>query len=94
MAKFLEREIATGSLTGTYQELLASDENTLGNKCMLRNTTASRLVLRFGGDGTQIMTLEPGEKVIFGGISQFVGQAVDVKTDTSIPASIRLNLFE
>jgi hypothetical protein len=94
MAKFLEREIVSGSLTSTYQVLLSAQENTLGNMCILRNTTAFRLVLRFGEVESQIMTLEPDEKIVFGGISQFVGQSVEVKTADSVPASIRLNFFE
>ena len=89
----IEREIETGSLTTSYQPLLTAQENKYGSKMMLRNTTADRIVLRFNEDDAQIMTLEPSEKVVFGGIAQFSGKSVEVKTDTSVPASIRLNLI-
>lgn len=90
----IEREIATASLTTSYQTLLLDTENIYGSKIMLRNTdTTNRMILRFDRDDDQIMTLEPSEKVVFGGVSQFSGKMVEVKIGDSVLSSIRFNLI-
>lgn len=95
MAKnFLEREILSGAITGSFEPFLTAQENQVGNKMMIRNTlTAERIELRFNSDPTQIFSLEFGEKMVFGGITQFSGKLVEIRSVASIPESVRLNLI-
>lgn len=78
---------------GSYEEVFAEGVNQNGQKLVIRNTTAGRIVVRFNEDDNSIISVEPGEKITLGGFSNFRGQKIEAKTDTSVPSSLRVNVY-
>jgi hypothetical protein len=77
----------------TYEEVFAEGLNQDGNKLVLRNTTAGRIIIRFNEDDNSVITVGPGEKITLGGFSGFRGQKIEAKTITDVPSSLRVNVY-
>lgn len=87
-----EKEIVAPGTS--YETLYEAGENKVGDKLMIRNTTASRLQFRFAEDDDNTFTISPTEKMIIGGFSALAGSKIEVKSVTpDIPSSIRLNIY-
>jgi hypothetical protein len=76
-----------------YEEVFASGVNQNGQKLVLRNTTAGRIIVRFNEDDDSIISVGPGEKITLGGFSNFRGQKIEAKTVTDVPSSLRVNVY-
>lgn len=81
------------TLTATYSTVVPKGEDVFCKSMVIRNTLTERVVMRIAGDDDQTMTIEAGEKIVLDGLSKIRGQLIEMKTETSQPNTLRLNLF-
>ena len=87
------REYENDSLTGTYVTIIDSGDDVLANKLLIRNTTLNRIRLRFDENDEDTISIQPDEKMVLGGLSKMKAKKIEAKTETDIPQSLKINLF-
>ena len=93
MATVSIREAEIETPTGSYQTMFAEGVNQDGSKLVVRNTTTSRIQLRFNEDDNSVVTVSPSESFIIGSFANFRGQKIEMKSVTDIASSVRVNVY-
>lgn len=82
-----------GPLSGSYATIVEAEDNQIGSKMLVRNTTTSRLKFRLNEDPTDVFTVSPGIKFLIGGFRSIKGKKIEVKKEATDPIGVRLNMF-
>lgn len=93
MSNISIREIEVETITGTYQTLIDAGDDVLVTKLMIRNTTTSRIRLRFDDNDSDTITIQPNEKMVLGGFAELKAKKIEAKSETNIASSLKVNLF-
>lgn len=93
MADVIIREAEIETPTGSYQTLFDKGVNNIGTKMVIRNTTTSRIELRFNEDDDSTVTVSPEESFVIGGFANLRGQKIEMRSVADIATSVRVNVY-